>query len=278
MSHEPRDAPSPQVGWGVYKEENPDQYRTPVKEEGPFQWGEQEQEHEMGIGARGPNRRFRGGREQRDPRWNRGGRGGQEWQRNGGGGRGGVPFGRGGRGGGPGVFPGIFPNIAGIHPGTDLSAVDPETIRKEVIPTLIRMGEQGRDSGTINEVQFRDLMKRIMIIKESSLIREAEIIDSRRGGRGGSFGGPFPPRGGLLGPPPAQAGEVGPPSLLSLPAVEKPLATRSPHKNDLPMAEPGLLEAIEADPTKCLNIDDVPRTIRYSSERVVFIIAIAVWT
>ena len=179
-----------------------------------------------------------------------------------------VPFGRGGRWGGPGVFPGIFPGIPMAAMG-DLNAVDPETIRKEVIPNLIRMGEQGRDSGTINEVQFRDLMKKIMIVKESALIREAEIIDSRRGGRGGSFGGPFPGRGGLLGPPPPQAGEGGPPrgeggppSLLSLPAP----ATRSPHKNDLPMAEPGLLEAIEADPTKCLNIDDVPRTIRYSCE------------
>ena len=46
----------------------------------------------------------------------------------------------------------------------DLNSTDPEIIRKEVIPKLISMGEQGRRNGTINEMQFRDLMTQVIII------------------------------------------------------------------------------------------------------------------
>jgi hypothetical protein len=154
----------------------------------------------------------------------------------------------------------MFPGQAG-NP-TDQSTLDPEHIRKEVIPTLIRMGQQGRDSGSINELQFRDLMQQIMILKESSLVREAENKENRRG----HFG---PGQTGLLGPPPDQM-EGKPPrpaGLLDPPPMElSPCTTRSPHKNDLPMADPALLEEIDVDPTKCLNIDDVARTIRYYGE------------
>merc|ERR1719195_1054029 len=41
---------------------------------------------------------------------------------------------------------------------------------------------------------------------------------------------------------------------------------RSPHKNDLPLADEHLLELIEGDPTKSLPIDDIPRTIRFYGE------------
>ena len=132
-----REAPSPQVGWGEYKEENPDQFRTPVKEEAPFHWQDRQEEDSRGF--RG-GRNFRNRRPERDPRWgNRGGGGPGEWR---GRGRGGPlpPFGRGGvlR---PPVPPtpfagNMFPNMAGIP--TDFTATDPEVIRKEVIPMLIR--------------------------------------------------------------------------------------------------------------------------------------------
>lgn len=145
------------------------------------------------------------------------------------------------------------------------------------IKYLVRLGQQGRENGTINEVQYRDLMQQIVILKESSLIREAENKENRMGGRGAQFegghgsfnggAGPFPggPQGGLLGPPPS------PQSLLTIPEVPRPqemvpTTTRSPHKNDLPLADSALLQEIEQDPTKTLNIDDIPRTIRYFGE------------
>ena len=48
----------------------------------------------------------------------------------------------------------------GIVPGMpkDLNSTDPEVIRKEVIPKPLAMGEQGGMNGTINDMQFRDLM------------------------------------------------------------------------------------------------------------------------
>merc|ERR1719500_136707 len=93
-----------------------------------------------------------------------------------------------------------------------------------------------------------------MILKESSLIREAE--NKMKQQQGGGFQAfqqqqVVHQQPGLLGPPPP---------------LEPPPTTRSPHKNDLPMADQGLLQDIEADPTKALNIDDVPRTIRYFGE------------
>ena len=188
-----RDAPSPQVGWGVYKEENPDQFRTPVKEEGPFQWGMEGVDQmgmnqmgmDMGFGGRQDfrdrgrgNLRFNGGRQggrfnRRQPNDNRGGMRGRGWMHQEGGmwnGRGGgaggplPPFGRGGsRMPGPmgpngPMFP--FSLGMGLNP-MDLNATDPEVIRKEVIPKLIKMGEQGLHNGTINQIQFNDLMTQV---------------------------------------------------------------------------------------------------------------------
>ena len=46
----------------------------------------------------------------------------------------------------------------------DLTTTSPEMIRKEVIPNLVRMGQEGRDNGSINEVQFRDFMAQVETI------------------------------------------------------------------------------------------------------------------
>merc|ERR1719150_2230538 len=60
------------------------------------------------------------------------------------------------------------------------------------------------------------------------------------------------------------------PHLLPPPLLEGEASSlaqgRSPHKNDLPMADPQLLELIDGDPTRSLNIDDVARTIRFYGE------------
>ena len=38
---------------------------------------------------------------------------------------------------------------------------DPEMVRKEVIPVLIRMGQEGLNRGTVNQDQFRDFMSQV---------------------------------------------------------------------------------------------------------------------
>ena len=63
-----------------------------------------------------------------------------------------------GRGGGRGPVGNNFSFMGGIP---DLTNASPEIIRKEVIPTLVRMGEEGKRSGSMNEAQFRELMSQV---------------------------------------------------------------------------------------------------------------------
>ena len=117
-----------------------------------------------------------------------------------------------------------------------------------------------------------------MVLKETSLNREQDDRmraqeDKENRSRGGiagqdrnwnnraEFEGGRP---NLLGPPPPIMPEMNgeltdskrPISILDMPPVSRPAdlpitPTRSPHKNDLPMADPAVLEDIENDPTKC---------------------------
>ena len=52
----------------------------------------------------------------------------------------------------------------GMVPGMpmDLNSTDPVIIRKEVIPKPLAMGEQGGMNGTINDMQYRDLMTQVL--------------------------------------------------------------------------------------------------------------------
>ena len=47
----------------------------------------------------------------------------------------------------------------------DFHTTDPKVIRNEVIPQLVQMGQTGRANGTINEMQFNELMKQVTIDK-----------------------------------------------------------------------------------------------------------------
>ena len=156
-----RDAPSPQVGWGVYKEEHPDQFRTPVKEENNFNWSEAEVEPYRGRGGK-----ERGGRFARRQEWDKrgGGRGGRgvwsqdtKWKN--------------GRAGHNGNIPPFLANsgphmrnfslmTAGNFP--DWNSTSPEIIRKEVIPMLVQMGEDGKRSGKLNDGEFNNFMSRVI--------------------------------------------------------------------------------------------------------------------
>ena len=159
-----RDAPSPQVGWGNYKKDHPDEYRTPVKEEN-FPWNARmEVDGDDYYRGRGGRNGGRFGRRHQDwdsrgnMRGNRGGRNQDSGSRymNGRGAGPIQPFI--GRGGGRGPVGNNFSFMGGIP---DLTNASPEIIRKEVIPTLVRMGEEGKRSGSMNEAQFRDLMSQV---------------------------------------------------------------------------------------------------------------------
>ena len=82
------------------------------------------------------------------------------------------PFGNQSRGGrrmpvGPNsqMFP--FP-MGGPNGFPDFHTTDPKVIRNEVIPQLVQMGQTGRANGTINEMQFNELMKQVTQINLNS--------------------------------------------------------------------------------------------------------------
>ena len=163
-----RDVPSPQVAWKDYKKDHPDEFRTPVKDENEFNWNHMDMDDHRGRGGRyggrfgrrnrewdqrGGTRNNRGGWNQDIGRWNNGRRGQSGPVQ---------PFiGRGAVDGAPRPLMGNgFPSF-GPNGLPDLTAASPEMIRKEVIPSLVRMAEEGKRNGSINEVQFRDLMKQV---------------------------------------------------------------------------------------------------------------------
>ena len=183
---------------------------------------------------------------------------------------------------GPGE--GGAPNLLAGLPGPDLLRADPEIVRKEVIPKMLMLANECREKGTINEVQYREFMNQVMHLKESSLNREAENRHNRDhanhenkenrigGGRGrrtifpGQVGGRRSPNSG--------GGEQFNGGDQNIPVIDiddggpqgPPPLEPSPHKNDLPLANQRDLQEIKDDPTKMLNIDEVPRDIRYYGE------------
>ena len=169
-----RDIPSPQVAWKDYKKDHPDEFRTPVKDENEFNWNHMDMD-DGDHGHRGRGGRYGGRFGRRNREWDQ--RGGQRNNRGGGwnqdngrwnNGRRGQngpvqPFiGRGGSGE-PAPRPLMGNNFPLMGPNglPDLTNASPEMIRKEVIPSFVRIAEEGKRNGSINEVQFRDIMKQV---------------------------------------------------------------------------------------------------------------------
>ena len=181
MTPDSRDAPSPQVGWGVYKEEHPDQFRTPVKEEHNFNWSDESVDHYRGRGGKDRGGRF----PRRNQEWDNRGRGGRgvwnqdnKWQNGRGGPNGNIPPFM--ANSGPQVpmrnfpFNGSAPGLPDWNTATPelirkevipmlVHTTSPEIIRKEVIPMLVQMGEEGKRSGKLNDIEFRNFMEKVNI-------------------------------------------------------------------------------------------------------------------
>ena len=100
------------------------------------------------------------------------------------------------------------------------------------------------------------------MIKEQELRmnRAQENKENQRQGERGTSGRPI-----LLGPPPLINGD---PDM-----GFRHNDGRSPHKNDLPMADQHTLEMIEGDPTKSLPIDEQPRMIRFYGETATIVMS-----
>ena len=110
------------------------------------------------------------------------------------------------------------------------------------------------------------------MLNETSLIKEQEMRmraqENKENHRGGGWRQQESGRPILLGPPPMSLTNDAPMDLGPL-ARDTAAQGRSPHKNDLPMADQQLLDTIDADPTRSLPIDEFPRTIRYDLNNII---------
>jgi pre-mRNA cleavage complex 2 protein Pcf11 len=116
-----------------------------------------------------------------------------------------------------------------------------------------------------------------MLLNESSLIREAERRsltqeniqnkENRMFGRGG-------PRFPAAGPDFREPEMLGGPDTGNGPIFELdvPRLGVSPHKNDLPLADPADLAEIAKDPTKSMHIDGKSRSIRHYGETATIVL------
>jgi hypothetical protein len=114
----------------------------------------------------------------------------------------------------------------------------------------------------------------VMLLNESSLIREAERRsltqeniqnkENRMFGRGPRFPGPDFREPEMLGGPDTGNGPIF--------ELDVPRLGVSPHKNDLPLADPADLAEIAKDPTKSMHIDGKSRSIRHYGETATIVL------
>ena len=189
---------SPSAGWTKFKETNPDEYRTPLKDqrsgggrrhqEGQQQQQQhpesrlrqrrqqqqqqrllamahpQQQQQQRPHGPRGPGGP---GGPRGDPRMNPfGGPGGP-----GGGPRPflGGPMGPVGGPGGGGPMEGPFGNMF-----QNMNSTDPAIVESEVIPMIIHQARESFNSGNISHEQFADVMRHVMTLKEQTMMARAD--------------------------------------------------------------------------------------------------------
>ncbi|XP_059080706.1 uncharacterized protein LOC131878647 [Tigriopus californicus] len=268
------------VGWAKFKESNPDEYRTPLRDSDRDRTPNQE-----------PDRRFPGGRNSFR------GRGGFNMPRNHGDR---PPGGNGPMGAASPFFPSnqfagdsatnnfvgeAFPNFDNfMH---TVSQTDPHIVETQIIPSIIHQAREGLEQARLSQEQFSHLMRQVMSLKEAAMMAQAdkrhhqaegkENSGNRNGGvmapwsapnlPGGP--GPFPgPPMANMGPRPPSApgpfnGMHGPvPPMMGGPNNLLPAKSRL----DLPFPSEEDLKAIEADPYKSLPIDNCPREIRFYGE------------
>ena len=190
---------SPSVGWTKFKETNPDEFRTPLKDqrgrrhqdgqhqqqqqqqqqhpENRLRQRRQQQQQQRLLAMAHPQQRLQGPRAHgpvgpggpRDPRMNPfGGPGPRPFM--------GGPGGPGGGGGGgpmpgPGVGPmdGPFGNMF-----QNMNSTDPAIVESEVIPMIIHQARESFNSGNISHEQFADVMRHVMTLKEQTMMARAD--------------------------------------------------------------------------------------------------------
>ncbi|CAB4069141.1 PCF11 [Lepeophtheirus salmonis] len=236
--------PSPSTtGWAKFKETNPDEFHTPIRN-----------------GRRhGSNDRFNIGNDFRGGRGGFGHRRSRSDRRHLGGNstNGNDAF---------GPFDHNQPTTNSIFNNNMIEMVlqnmqNPEHVRNEVIPTIVKQARENLQSGCMNNTQFSELMRQVMTLKEQAMMIQAE-----RRSNDPPFQGHKPQN---VSQPPnfqqpmpffnQQIFNGDQPQQQSRPPFR-------PHVRDLPQANPEDLEFIKNDPVKTIPIDGESREIRQYDE------------
>ena len=182
-----------------------------------------------------------------------------------------------------GRFPGPYENFRGKpdqlqqpnaiadgigHYFDRLNSTDPEVVLNQVIPVIIRQAQENLSSGRLDPNQFSNLMRQVMQMKEQALMLQADKSQRNQSGQGpaGNWGPMNQPQTNLqVLPPPGSTPMFKGKSDVQLPLTQpppvQPIANR-----DLPMASIEELDMISNDPVSTIDIDMLPRDIRYYGE------------
>lgn len=302
----PKSHPAQAYSWAKFKEVNPDEYRTPIKQ--PQIFGDMQQ-YQRPDAPREPLWRGQapGGqwRDQKDPRIQplplrndpRQVRGGMPPMNSSGGFGGRLNY-AGSR------FPSPFEVFGQPHDSQQPNAIsdglghfferlgstDPEVVLNQVIPVIIRQAQDNLNSGRLNPNQFSSLMKQVMQLKEQAMMLQADKIHHVQTGGSGArkgsnmpWGGPGkqqplpfnPVDGGIpaMPPPPPPVALFVPPGGVKPRSMSPEAPPVAVANRDLPFANKDDLDMIAADPVSTIDIDLQPRDIRFFGEMATVVMA-----
>jgi pre-mRNA cleavage complex 2 protein Pcf11 len=205
---------------------------------------------------------------------------------------------------GTGKFPTPFEGYGPQHPMNDglghfldrFGSTNPKVVISDVIPTIIRQAQENLASGVLDPNQFSKVMRQVMQLKEQAMMLQADKMH-REQSRPRSVG-PIPqwnvpnvPRAmnplhpqqmnAPLKPPvdgmPQKLPVMPPPPppvpLFAHSVGKRPVSPEVPVvSRDLPLASIDDLEKINADPVSNIEIDKMPRDIRFYGEMATIIL------
>lgn len=120
---------------------------------------------------------------------------------------------------------------------------DPEVILSQIVPMLIGQNQREIQQGAIHPEQFSNNMKHISELREWAMIQKAERLENKENSSSRPWGQMFQ--------------NLMPSAVASSTGVSR----------DLPMARAEDLDLVASDPVKSIEIDNVPRMIRFYGDQ-----------
>ena len=142
--------------------------------------------------------------------------------------------------------------------------LDPHVVETQVIPNIINQAKEQLRNGIMNNDDFSAVMKQVMVLKEQSMMKQAENKENQmRHNPWAMVGGGSGP--GMMEPMPQQQQQHFPGPV---PPQQQQQQQQQNKYMDLPLASPEDMDLVKNDPFKSIQIDNQEREIRYYGEIV----------